>query len=99
VDRNCTRRNGEALPRPKSRRIWLIEKTHEERTERAATREKASRIEEGAVDEAVEILRTVRADYQRPTPVLGDPDAKAFFVFRPDELRDLLKDLRASASG
>lgn len=74
--------------------LWLIEQTAETRSERATRMAHDQEVEELAVEEAMEILKQVRRDPRPPASVSGDPRGKAFFVFHPWELRDLLRDVR-----
>jgi hypothetical protein len=75
---------------------WLIQATEEQRTARASERDAQRTQTDAAVDEALAIIHTVLPSCRRPGPLMGDPDARTFFVFDPEELRDLLVGLTSS---
>jgi hypothetical protein len=69
---------------------WLLEATERARVQRAEKRVEDELTAEEATAEATAIIRTVRPDFRTPGPLMGNADAARFFIFSPEELRDLL---------
>jgi hypothetical protein len=77
--------------------LWLIERTRARRSIRESSHSTRRKLEANATDEVMELIKQVRPNYTRPRSFVSDPQGAVFFVFGPDELRDLLHDLQATA--
>lgn len=75
--------------------IWLIDQTSERRADRKRSQSDRRTSEAGATKETMELIKSIRPDFQQPRPFDGDPNGAVYFVFHPAELRDLLLDFRA----
>lgn len=80
----------------KAAAVWLLECTAEERAALDTEEEEERSAEAQAIEEAMVLLRKVRPGAARPRPVAGDSGGPAFFIFRPAEFRDILRDLKSS---
>lgn len=78
---------------------WLIDQTSKRRENRESSQSVRRTSEGDATEEAMELIKLIRPDYQQPRPFDGDPNGAVYFVFHPAELRDLLLDFRDAEHG